>query len=448
MTTTKPFAAAALLPSGNPPALPADAPMAARTLFLLLGRLQHGRLDVQLPGGQTLHFGRTHGPSHAHGHPHAHAQGASQSPAQASAQSAADPHAGLHGSLRLHDWSVCGPVLASGDIGFAEGFLDGHWSTPDLPGLLRLLIANRDALDAAVYGRWWGSLWHRVRHALNRNSRAGSRRNIHAHYDLGNAFYQRWLDETMSYSSAWFGGDREQALPQAQRAKVRRALHQAGVTPGDRVLEIGCGWGGLAEVAATEFSAHVTGVTLSTEQLAYAHERLQGVGAVAASDLRLQDYRDIDDAPFDALVSIEMFEAVGRAYWPDFFGAVARLLKPGGLACIQSITIRDDLFERYTKSTDFIQRYIFPGGLLPSVEAFEREARAAGLVVEERAAFGGDYAETLRRWRQRFLAEQASVLALGFDTRFLRLWDFYLAYCEAAFDAGNTDVVQFTLRRP
>ena len=226
---------------------------------------------------------------------------------------------------------------------------------------------------------------------------------------------------------------------------MRRALAACGVQPGDRVLEIGCGWGVLAELAAREFGAEVTGVTLSTEQLAWARQRLAGAGVGA--DLRLQDYRDVADRPFDAIASIEMFEAVGREYWPSFFETVKTRLKSGGKACIQSITIRDDLFDRYLRSTDFIQQYIFPGGLLPSRSAFRDAAAAAGLEVTAEFAFGADYAETLRRWRERFLAQESAVRALGFDTRFVRIWEFYLAYCEAAFTTGNTSVVQFTLRR-
>jgi cyclopropane-fatty-acyl-phospholipid synthase len=286
-----------------------------------------------------------------------------------------------------------------------------------------------------------------VRHLRNRNSRSGSRRNISAHYDLGNSFYRLWLDETMNYSAAWFDGRPGQSLPQAQDAKVRRALAMAGVAPGSRVLEIGCGWGALAEMAASKLGSHVTGVTLSTEQLDYAKQRVARAGVAHSTDLRLQDYRDIADAPFDAICSIEMVEAVGREWWPRYFATVARLLKPGGRACIQTIVIDDALWDRYIAGTDFIQQYIFPGGCLPSRREFERHAATAGLRVVDTLAFGADYALTLRLWRERFLAQRPAVLALGFDERFIRLWEFYLAYCEAAFTHGNTDVVQYTLVR-
>ena len=398
-------------------ALPPSAPAAARALFALLRRLQVGTLDVQLPDGGQIRFGTG---------------------------AAGEPHA----AVRLHTWDVCSAALRAGDIGFAESFSAGDWAANDMVALLSLFIANRDAVESVVYGTWWGNLINRARHLFNRNSRAGSKRNIHAHYDLGNPFYRLWLDETMTYSSAWFNGDLQQSTATAQQAKMRRTLDECQVRPGDRVLEIGCGWGGLAECAARDFGARVTGVTLSAEQLAFGQDRLARAGLAAQADLRFQDYRDISDGPFDAIVSIEMFEAVGREYWGSYFKTLFEQLKPGGRACVQSITIADNLFERYVAGTDFIQQYIFPGGLLPCPQAFRAEAVKAGLVVENELAFGLDYAETLRRWRQDFLHQDTQVRGLGFDTRFMRTWEFYLAYCEAAFAAGSTDVMQFTLRRP
>jgi cyclopropane-fatty-acyl-phospholipid synthase len=396
--------------------LPPRTPAAARTLLRLLQRLQIGVLDVQMPDGSQARFGEPRD-----GEPRA--------------------------AIRLVDWSVCSAALRSGDIGFAEAFIDGRWSSPDVVALMKLFLANRDALEQVIFGSWWGGLLYRVRHLLNRNSRRGSRKNIHAHYDIGNPFYRLWLDETMNYSSALFEGDLARPTADAQLAKVRRALRECELQPGQRVLEIGCGWGALAETAAREFDARVVGVTLSEEQLAFAQERMQRHGVADRVDLRLQDYRDIADEPFDAIASIEMFEAVGRAYWGDYFRTLRDRLKPGGRACIQSITIRDDLFERYVQGTDFIQQYIFPGGLLPSAATFRAEAERAGLEVLREFAFGPDYAETLRRWREAFLARDGQVRQLGFDTRFMRIWEFYLAYCEAAFVTGNTNVVQFTLRR-
>ena len=394
--------------------LPAGTPAAARTALNLLQRLQHGHLTVQLPDGSLRHFG----------------QGG-----------------GLAAAITLRNWNVCGAALKSGDIGFAESYIAGDWTTPHLTDLIRLFIANRQHIEGVIYGSWAGRLLYRLRHLLHRNTRANSQKNIHAHYDLGNAFYSLWLDETMNYSSAWFQGDPGADMGRAQQAKVRRALEQAGVEPGHRVLEIGCGWGALAEMAATEFGATLTGVTLSQEQLAFARSRMERLGVAGRADLRLQDYRDIGDGPYDAVCSIEMVEAVGREYWPTYFQAVRRLLKPGGRACIQSIVIDDGLFERYISSTDFIQQYIFPGGCLPCPREFRREAQAAGLCVVDEFAFGQDYAETLRRWRERFVAQRTQILQLGFDERFLHIWEFYLAYCEAAFSMHNIDVVQYTLVR-
>jgi cyclopropane-fatty-acyl-phospholipid synthase len=402
------------LSSPSSVALPAGTPAAARTLFKLLHKLRHGSLTVQLPDGSMQRFGGT-----------------------------ALPHASLH----LHNWNVCSAALKSGDIGFAESFIAGDWSTSNLTDLLRVLIQNRSEVESAIYGTWAGRLLYRVRHLLNRNTKTNSQKNIHAHYDLGNAFYRLWLDETMNYSSALFAGNTSQTMADAQHAKVRRALNLAGVKSGDRVLEIGCGWGALAEMATTEFGASVTGVTLSTEQLAFAQARMERLGTQERADLRLQDYRDIADAPFDAICSIEMVEAVGREYWPTYFQTVARLLKPGGRACVQSIVIDDALYDRYITSTDFIQQYIFPGGCLPCPREFRAQAQAAGLEVVDEYAFGPDYAETLRRWRDAFMAQRKTVLAQGFDARFLLIWEFYLAYCEAAFDEGNTDVVQYTLQK-
>ena len=394
---------------------PADAPAAAKTLFALLGKLQHGSLDLQLPDGSSLHAGVPEG---------------------------------QRAMLRIKDWALASATLARGDIGFAESYIEGHWSSQDLVGLLQLFLRNRESLESAIYGSWWGGLLYRLKHLFNRNTKSGSRRNIVAHYDLGNAFYKLWLDPSMNYSSAWFDQDRRtQSLIDGQQAKMQRALAEVELQPGQRLLEVGCGWGAIAELAARDFHAKVLGLTLSDEQLAFGQRRLQEAGLQAQTEIRLQDYRDLPEQGFDAVVSIEMFEAVGREYWPAYFQALAKALKPGGRACVQSITIRDDLWERYSRSTDFIQQYIFPGGLLPSPERFVAQAAAAGLRLERQFAFGLDYAETLRRWREEFLRHEGQVREQGFDERFIRLWEFYLAYCEAAFATGNTDVIQFTLRK-
>ena len=374
-----------------------------RLVFELLGKISGGLLEIRLPDGSCALFGD-----------------------------------GEHGvSMQVHDEVVFAQILARGDIGLAEAYLDGAWDSPDITGLLGLLARNRDVLKKAVYGSWRGLVAARVRHWLNRNSKAGSKRNIMAHYDLGNDFYKLWLDPSMSYSSALFravdGGD----LEKAQHAKYRRVLRHLHAERGQQVLEIGCGWGGFAEMAVAE-GLSVTGLTLSPAQLAWAQKR------VPEADLRLQDYRDTTET-FDHVVSIEMFEAVGERFWPSYFKTVAGALKPGGRAVIQSITIRDDLFASYRKGTDFIQQYVFPGGMLPSRQAFRAAAARAGLVVRDEYAFGEDYARTLAEWRHAFEANWPQIAALGFDEPFRRLWRMYLCYCEAGFLAGNVDVVQFEL---
>ncbi|GJI87924.1 cyclopropane-fatty-acyl-phospholipid synthase family protein [Duganella hordei] len=402
---TSPTSAA---PSRQAPAPAGRPPAAARLILNILRGLQHGALLLQLPDGSHQLYGDGSFPL----------------------------------VLELKNWKPCAAALRAGDIGFAESYIAGDWKTDNLRGLIELLIRNREAIEALVYGSWWGSLLYRLKHLLNRNSRAGSRKNIHAHYDIGNAFYQLWLDPTMTYSSAIFDGGGDLAL--AQLAKYRRIVGQLQLAPHARVLEIGCGWGGFAETAAREAQAHVTGLTLSTEQLAYARRRLADAGLAGLADLRLCDYRDCD-GQYDAVASIEMFEAVGERYWPSYFACVARNLRPGGRACIQTITIADRLFARYRQGTDFIQQYIFPGGMLPSPSEFRRQAGLHGLRVSDEFRFGTDYADTLLQWRRSFLARRAEVAAQGFDQRFMLTWEFYLCYCEAAFRAGNTDVMQFTL---
>lgn len=397
--------------------IPAGAPAAARAVLRLLSCIKHGTLSLELPDGTVRRFGSGDAPA---------------------------------ASIRLVNWKVCASALRSGDIGFAESYIAGDWTTPYLTELLRLLLVNRQQIEDIIYGTWLGRFTYRIKHLLHRNTKTNSKKNIHAHYDLGNAFYSLWLDSTMNYSSALFEMP-DMPMEQAQMAKVRRALTQARVKPGDKVLEIGCGWGALAEMAATEFQASLVGLTLSTEQLDWAQKRMEKLGVATQVDLRLQDYRDVAtdaaEGSFDAICSIEMVEAVGEAYWPTYFQTIAKLLKPQGYACVQSIVIADSLFQRYTASTDFIQQYIFPGGCLPCPSVFREQARAAGLEVVEEFSFGHDYARTLKAWRASFLAQEPKILQLGFDARFMRIWEFYLAYCEAAFAQNNTDVVQYTLRK-
>ena len=391
------------------------APPAATIILKLLAKLQHGPLTLTTPDGVCRQFGAI--------------------PTAASGPSL---------KLELRNWNLFAAAMRSGDIGFAESYIAGDWSTSDLPGLIELLARNRDQIESLVYGSWLGSLVYRLKHLLNRNSKAGSRKNIHAHYDIGNPFYQLWLDPSMTYSSALFTKESGANLELAQAAKYRRILDQLTLAPGARVLEIGCGWGGFAEIAAREAGAVVTGLTLSSQQLAHARKRIDDAGLANQVDLQLCDYRD-SCGQYDAIASIEMFEAVGEAYWPSYFACIARSLKPGGRACVQTIVIADDLFERYRKGTDFIQQFIFPGGMLPSPSVFVRLAAEHGLEVIDQFGFGIDYADTLVAWRRAFHARLGAVRGQGFDERFIRTWEFYLCYCEAAFRARNTDVMHFTL---
>jgi len=375
---------------------------ATRQVFALLDGLRGGRLEIRLPDGSSALFG--------------------------------EGDAGI--TLQVHDEAMFGRVLARGDIGLAEAYMDGQWDACDPTALLVLLSRNRRHLRRAIYGAWPGLLAARLRHWFNRNSRAGSRRNIMAHYDLGNDFYRHWLDSTMSYSAACFAHP-DDSLASAQLAKYDRILSRLQAAPGQRVLEIGCGWGGFAE-RATAAGLQLTGVTLSPAQLAWAQARVPG------ADLRLQDYRDLD-GQFDHLVSIEMFEAVGERWWPTYFSTVARCLAPQGKAVIQSIVIRDELFPAYRRGTDFIQQYVFPGGMLPSPQAFREQAARQGLKVSDEFAFGADYARTLAHWRVAFEQAWPRIAELGFDDTFRRLWRLYLCYCEAGFLTGDIDVVQFEL---
>ncbi len=387
-------------------------PRVGRVLLSLLSRLRHGRLEFIGPDGQRFLFqGDMPGPD---------------------------------ACLKIHDWNVCTAVLRSGDLGFAEAFVSSKWETSDLPALLELAATNRGVLEMAMRGRWWGKILYRLRHLMRRNTRANARRNIHAHYDLGNAFYQAWLDTTMTYSSGLFGSSKSCSLEDAQIAKYRRILDRLDVRQGDRILEIGCGWGGFAEVAARERDANVHGITLSRQQWSFCTQRMRRASPERRVQTAICDYRDVG-GEFDFVVSIEMFEAVGEAYWPSYFSAVRKRLRPGGRALIQTIVIADELFDDYRRSTDFIQQYIFPGGMLPSPSVFEEQARRAGLLLQDSHFFGLDYAETLARWRERYNAVAPSLRKYGFDTRFERLWNFYLAYCEAGFRAGSIDVAQMQL---
>jgi cyclopropane-fatty-acyl-phospholipid synthase len=354
----------------------------------------------------------------------------------------------LHAEIQVLDWSVFKQVLSHGDIGFAESYIRGEWNTPDLQAVLELTVRNRAILEKAIYGSWLGSLAYRVKHWFRDNSKSGSRKNIHAHYDLGNAFYTLWLDPSMSYSSAWFSEGDKQSLMDAQRTKITRILDSINTKAGDQLLEIGCGWGGFMEEALRNGN-QVTGLTLSTEQKVFAESRLEKVaeevGGSQKFEVRLQDYRDCEEQ-FDGIASIEMFEAVGENHWGEYFETIAKRLKEGGRACIQTIVIAEELFERYRHSTDFIQQYVFPGGMLPSPSKFKAAAAKAGLEVESEFAFGADYAKTLCLWRDSFNQKIEEIYRLGFDEAFVRLWNFYLMYCAAGFSEKSIDVMQYTLK--
>lgn len=352
---------------------------------------------------------------------------------------------GPDATVQINDYNFMRRAFASGTIGFAEGFMAGEWETPDLSAVLEAFSLNFDKLSALLSGNPVMRTVNVLHHLLHRNSRAGSRKNIHAHYDLGNGFYSRWLDPSMTYSSALYERP-NQPLPEAQHAKYAALARTIDLAPGKHVLEIGCGWGGFAEFAAKEVGAKVTGITISQAQYDFARKRLFDQGLSEKAEIRLVDYRDVEGA-FDAVASIEMFEAVGEEYWPAYFGKIREVLKPGGRAGLQIITIRDELFSRYRRRTDFIQRYIFPGGMLPSEARLKEETERAGLEWSDLKRFGQNYADTLAEWGRRFEAAWSEIRKDGFDERFRRLWRFYLSYCEAGFRTERTNVIQLGLSR-
>ena len=354
-------------------------------------------------------------------------------------------HAGPDAILIVHDFRFVSRVLASADIGFGEGFMAGEWDSPDLAALMEGFTANFDRLGRLVDGNPLIRAINFLAHLFNRNSRSGSRRNIYAHYDLGNSFYERWLDPTMTYSSARYTHP-GQPLMDAQRNKYLSLAMQIGLQPDHHVLEIGCGWGGFAEFATREIGARVTGVTISQAQYEFARKRLFEQGLAEKANIRLVDYRDIEGR-FDRVASIEMFEAVGEAYWPTYFSKIRDVLPPGGRAGLQIITIRDDLWPVYRRRSDFMRKYVFPGGMLPSEVRLHAQTQRAGLNWGRVTRFGAAYGDTLAEWARTFQANWQEISAQGFDERFRRLWTFYLAYCEAGFRTGRTDVIQLELVR-
>lgn len=350
---------------------------------------------------------------------------------------------GPKANLKIDNFRLVNKLIASGDLGLAESYIAGEWSTSNLAGLLRLGLKNWEVLEGAVEKSRLLGILDRFRHAYRANTKRGSRRNIAAHYDLGNEFYSAWLDPTMTYSSGLFETMNE-PLEDAQRQKYFRLAQQLNLQPEDRVLEIGCGWGGFAEIAVKEFGCRVVALTLSEEQARFARDRFSVTGLDSRVEIRLQDYRDVD-GQFDKIVSIEMFEAVGEKYWPVYFDKIFSLLSSGGLAALQIITMEESRFKTYRRNPDFIQRYIFPGGMLPSFEALQETIENAGLKITNHFAFGASYAETLRRWDTEFQANWAKIEKMNFDARFFRMWRYYLCYCQVGFEMGQIDVSQLTI---
>ena len=401
-------------------ALSPSLPIAARVLFKLLGSLRHGHLTATLPDKSRYEFGTD-------------AQGQ-----------------GIHAYIDIFDLGICKQILTGGDVAFGEGYFNGAWDSPDIVALLTLLAKNQNELMPAFYGKGWKGWLFKLRHVLRANSKKQARKNIEAHYDLGNAFYNEWLDSTLTYSSAIFNGNLHGDLGAAQIAKYERILAEINPPVGGHILEIGCGWGGFAEYAAKSRGVRVTGITLSPSQLEFARTRIADAGLEDQVHLALCDYRDVSKrlgSNFDGVASIEMFEAVGQKYWDGYFKTVHSALKPGARACVQVITIDERRVEQYESSSDFIQQYIFPGGMLPSPERFMAKAKHAALSVSNQYEFGLDYAETLRRWLRQFDARHDEIAAQGFSVNFVKLWRFYLAYSIAGFEAGSINVGHYTLVR-
>jgi cyclopropane-fatty-acyl-phospholipid synthase len=386
----------------------AGLPLTARLTLLFVARLRRGTLEVSLPNGRRLRFG-----------------GIEPGPAAV---------------MMINDLGFGRRFISGGDIGIAEAYLRGEWETPDLTQFLLLFCVNHDLSETMLEHRPFVRLWQRLRHLMNRNTKHRAKRNIYAHYDLGNRFYESWLDETMTYSSALFTQGSND-LATAQRCKYESLAHEIRLGSGQSVLEIGCGWGGFAEFAARHYDVRVVGLTISRKQFDYAKERIFAAGLGDKVDIRLQDYRD-ERGTYDRIASIEMIEAVGAEYWPAYFGQLRDRLAPGGVAGIQAITIQDRYFDSYRREIDFIRRYVFPGGMLPSPQVLKALGERFGVPVIRERIFGQDYAKTLAIWRSNFRAAWPNLMPSGFDDRFRRLWEYYLAYCEAGFLSGNIDVRQ------
>ena len=383
-------------------------------VFDLVGKLNSGRVDFILPDGRRFR-----------------AEGSKPGPVA---------------EVKINNPDVFARLVREGDLGFCDAYLDGWWTTPDLQAFMDFIHADNDDMYDGFPGMALVRAWEKARFWFQSNTKRQALKNISYHYDLGNDFYSLWLDETMTYSSALFNTSQE-SLEKAQIAKYASMVDQMGVKPGDHVLEIGCGWGGFAEYAAKERGLKVTGLTISKEQLDYANKRIKSKGLSDKVNLKLQDYRD-ETGVYDGVASIEMFEAVGEKYWPVYFDKIKQCLKPGKQATLQIITIQDARWDVYRKSVDFIQKYIFPGGMLPSPSVLRQEIHRAGLSVQHSIEFGKSYSQTLRRWFEVFNNKWDNISAMGFDDRFRRMWNFYLTSCAATFESGNCDVTQITLQKP
>ena len=376
--------------------------------------LRKGRVDVILPDGR-----------------HFRAEGA-------------EP--GYVAEVHVHNPDLFARTVREGDLGFSEAYLDGWWTTPDLLAVMDFMHDDADHIYDGFPAQRLVQIYERLRFWMQRNSKKQARKNISYHYDLGNDFYSLWLDDTMTYSSAIFETGQE-STEAAQTAKYASMIDQMGAKAGDHVLEIGCGWGGFAEYAAKERGIKVTGLTISKEQHDFAVARMERAGIADMVEIKMQDYRD-EKGRYDGIASIEMFEAVGEQYWPAYFKTVRDCLKPGKNATLQIITVKDERFESYRKTVDFIQKYIFPGGMLPSPSVLRQQVEQAGMSVKGSIEFGKSYSLTLRRWHETFNEKWDQVAAMGFDARFKRMWDFYLTSCAATFDSRNCDVTQITVTRP
>ncbi|HLG84981.1 MAG TPA: cyclopropane-fatty-acyl-phospholipid synthase family protein [Bradyrhizobium sp.] len=386
----------------------ADLPRLVRLALGFAARIRRGTLDITLPDGRTMRMG-----------------GVEPGPAAA---------------MTVYNYGFASRLVNGGDIGIAEAYLNRDWDTPDLTQFLYLFCVNHDLIQAMLADKPLMRFVQVVRHWFNRNTKRQAKRNIYAHYDIGNAFYSAWLDSSMTYSSALYEDDAAD-LTSAQKNKYRRLAEAIDLRPGQKLLEIGCGWGGFAEYVAKTFGAKVVGLTISREQRDFAQRRIHEAGLADSVEIKLQDYRDERDQ-YDRIASIEMIEAVGEQFWPKYFSQISDRLKAGGLAGIQAITIQDSMFQSYRREVDFIQRYVFPGGMLPSPQVLKMLGERFGIPVIRERIFGQDYAKTLAVWRNNFRAAWPNLRPLGFDDRFRRLWEYYLAYCEAGFLSGNIDVRQ------